>query len=57
MEIRWLVCVAAAALMLPATSAQSGIFEGNGDVGVSAHPGSVQFDERQTVGLKCAHGS
>jgi len=42
MDIRWLSWAAGAALL--AMTAQTGIFEGHGDVGSAQHPGTVEFD-------------
>jgi TolB protein len=50
MGIRGAARIAAAAIMIaPVALAQTGIFEGHGDVGILQHPGSVEFDPAQNA--------
>ena len=39
--------IVAAIMISPAMIAQTGIFEGHGDVGAVLHPGSVDYDTAQ----------
>ena len=58
MNIRCVSWVVGAALLVsPAMTAQTGIFEGHGDVGAALHPGTVEFDAAQKTYRITASGA